>query len=224
MNIIPTDNLFIIAGRLLTEKGRLWKVRDFEKQGIIPNVVSQIFKSLTDLGILKRPTALGCKSFCELKKPEKLLKLCIEAFHHNPYPKVFYFISKLNHSELIEKLKGSKFELYMGKLSGVSERFEYSKDSRLHLFCPDKSLFLQKNIQYLEWNYALHRVHSGGDVILYLPRYKKFLRENHQSKAKIKIPSDFYTYLDLSSSSDPMAQAEAEYMKKQLQKEEGSFV
>lgn len=218
-----SDNDFIMSYHLLTEKNRKWTVRYFEKYRISKRLVSDFYNFLIKEGILQRNNPFGPKSSCFLKRSAKLIKLCIEQFIL-PEKKTISFVATRNLTDISAEVKRMGIEFYLAKFSGIKPNIKYVMDDRLYIFFPDSKLFRYESIYLFEKKLGIHRVNSGGNVLFFLPRYRKFLRHNYQEIDGFRIPSDFYSYLDMSTFQNPRGQEQADYMLTKLRNKEGSFV
>ncbi len=217
------SNFFIVADNLLKNKENLWVVRDFEHLKIDKYTVSKYFQRLCELEILKRNISSGKTSHCSLIKAKKLITLCQDTFK-NPDMKSELYISRQDQRNILSGLKKMGFNIFLGKISGVSDPFYYSEDHKLNIYCLDKYFFTVKTKERLIFDLEMHKVKNAGSVIVAFPKYKKFLQYNSQVKNGYQIPSDFYTYLDLHTMDTPLAKIQIDHMKTLLKKNGGYFV
>ena len=221
-SFVFSDNDFVMAYHILIEKKRKWTVRDFEKYKISKRLAADFYNNLINEGILSRKTPFGPKSFCYLKNRSKLIKMCVEQFVR-PEKKTLNFVSTRDIGYIIDEIKNLKIEFYLAKFSGIKPSLKYVQDEKLYVFLPDLKLFRSESISMLEKKLGIHRVNSGGNVLFFLPRYRKFLRHNFQEINGFRMPSDFYSYLDMSTIPNPRGREQADNMLAKLKKQEGSF-
>lgn len=222
-SFVFSDNDFIMSYHILAEKNRKWTVRDFEKYKISKRLASDFYNFLIKEGILSRKNPFGPKSYCFLKSPAKLINMCVEQFVR-PEKKTITFVSTRDIKDILDEIKNLKIEFYLAKFSGIKPNIKYVQDDRLYIFLPDIKLFRYESISMLEKKLGIHRVNGGGNVLFFLPRYRKFLRHNYREIDGFRIPSDFYSYLDMSTLPNPRGQEQADNMLAKLKNQEGSFV
>lgn len=222
-SFVFSDNDFIMSYHILTEKNRKWTVRDFEKYKISKRLAADFYNLLIDKGILARKNPFGPKSFCLLKNSAKLKKMCVEQFVI-PEKKTINFVSTRDLRDILKEIKNLRIEFYLAKFSGIKPNLRYVQDEKLYIFLPDLNLFRYESISMLEKKLGIHRVNGGGNMLVFLPRYRKFLRHNFQEINGFRMPSDFYSYLDMSTLPNPRGQEQADNMLAKLKNQEGSFV
>jgi hypothetical protein len=220
--LIFTDNCFIMASRMLVEKDRRWVVRDFDNQKISKRLAAEWFNFLIDRDILSRDKPVGPGSSAAVKDREKLLRLCERNFI-NPERKTLSFICRRDKKALLSDLKESNLDFFLARFSGVAPGLVYVEDESLYLYLTEIKMFKYESVYSLEKKFGIHRVSSGGDIFIMLPRYRKFLKSGAQESEGFKIPGDFYTYLDMMTMDSPRGRDQARHMEKKLRNREGSF-
>lgn len=189
------------------------------------NIVS-FFNTLIIEHILKRAALRGPKSGATLANPQKLLDMCVNGFKDNQQTK-YEYVTKQSHKQVIQNLIAKKIKFYIGGFSGVRDGLVESMDNRLIILITDRTYFSGEKQYNLQMDLKISKVTTYGDIKIILPKYHKFLeKEEYQqtNSAGVSIPSDFYTYLYMRSSIDPMAQHQANHMESLLSKKTDSFL
>lgn len=221
--LIFTDNYFIVSYHILYSRKVSWSVRSFQKCGISKGIASVFLQYLIKNDILYRNNAVGSRSYCMLKSPKALLNLCVKHFVQ-PDKKRLCFITTRNTAAILKDLKRYNIELYLSKFSGIKSSLRYVHDNSLHVNIPNLDFFKHERISIIEKELNIHRINSGGNIFIYLPRYRKFLKHACQQYGGFAIPSDFYTYLEMMNLANPRGQEQADYMLKKLKGKAGSFL
>ncbi|MBN1412211.1 MAG: hypothetical protein JW969_15305 [Spirochaetales bacterium] len=216
-----TDTSYIVAHRFLCEPERKWTTLDFP--GCHRPAVVRLFNYLIGEGVLQRNEARGRNSHSLLVSPAKLLDLCIENFNTNE-EKVLSFVSKRPEDDLLQDLLRLKVEFYMGRFTGIRRDLIYSTVSGFSLLLPDRSVFSGDDLAEFQLEFKLLKVNFGGNITLILPRFKEYLRKFAVEQEGIRLPSDFYTYLYLSNSDNPVALPQKEFIEKEIGGVNGNFL
>jgi hypothetical protein len=177
------------------------------------NEVESFFKELVKEGILSRSRVQnGRQSGAVLVNSRKLLALCVKGFADNIMARLAY-TSKRSHPEVVKDLQWLETDYY------ISE-----SDAILTILIPESSWFTGTKQNELQKILGINKVQSGGDIEIILPRYHDFLEKYHRIENGVKVPSDFYTYLTMKSSHDPVVQQKAKQMETLLKTTQGSFL
>lgn len=211
-----------IAYEMLKDPKRVWSTPMFP--GYRRNDVVAFFKALVQEGILSRDRAQrGPLSGARLVSSKKLLNLCVKGFSDNKQAR-FMYVSKLPHDAVIKNLPALHTNYYIGGFRGVKDNLKEVNDNILTILIPDRSWFTGYKQSELQMKLNISKVQSNGDIEIILPRFHSFLEKYHQEEHGVNIPSDFYTWLAMKSSLDPMAQQQAKHIETVLRGKNGSFL
>ncbi|MFH1259516.1 MAG: hypothetical protein ABII74_06885 [Elusimicrobiota bacterium] len=215
------DSYFCISYELLKNPEKKLTTRDFNNYKRAD--VVDFIRFLILENIVRRDIHFGRESFSILKNPEKLLNLCIDGFK-NSERKSFLFTSNRNYHEILSDLKRKNVEFYLGRFSGIRPNLQYAYDNMLTLLIPNKKYFEGYDLRELEYDLGVSKVRIGGNILLVLPRYKKFLRQYFLNSGEYKIPSDFYTFLSMTTMNNPLGKPQAENIIKKIKGKDANFL
>lgn len=188
------------------------------------NDVVAFFKTLVQEGVLSRDTAQrGPLSGARLVNSKMLLELCLRGFADHTQAR-FMYVSKLPHHAIMRNVTALHTEYYIGGFAGIQDSLKEVNDTTLTIIIPDRSWFTGYKQQELQMKLNISKVQSNGDIEIILPRFRSFLEKYHQEQHGVNIPSDFYTWLSMKVSPDPMAQQQAKHMETVLRSTRGSFL
>lgn len=211
-----------IAYEMLTDPKKVWSTPMFS--GYRRNDVVVFFQALVQEGILSRDRAQrGPLSGARLVSSKKLLDLCVKGFTDHTQAR-FRYVSKLTHAAVLKNLPALHTKYYIGGFRGVKDNLKEVNDNTLTILIPDRSWFTGYKQSELQMKLNISKVQSNGDIEIILPRFHSFLEKYHQKETGVDIPSDFYTWLAMKSSPDPMAQQQAKHMETVLRGTNGSFL
>jgi hypothetical protein len=211
-----------IAYEMPKDSKRVWSTPMFHGYRI--NDVVAFFNELVKEGIIYRDRAQrGPKSGARLVSAKKFLDLCVKGFTDNKMAR-FMYVSKSPHAEIISNLPLLHTKYYIGGFLGVKDSLKEVSDNTLTILIPDRSWFTGYIQNELQMKLGISKVQSNGDIEIIFPRYHGFLEKYHQEEGGLPIASDYYTYLAMKSSQDPMAQQQAKYMETALRGKHGSFL
>jgi hypothetical protein len=201
----------------------VWSTLDFP--GYKKNDVVEFFNRLILERVLVRSLAArGPNSGSRLINPKRLLNICIEGFTDNVL-KRYYYVSKLSYDNIIKNLTALNIKFFIGGMQGVRAALREVRDNRLTILIPEREWFTGYKQQELQLKLGINKVHHGGDIEIVLPRYHRFLNKLDEiDNPGSHVTPDFYTYLSMKSSKDPMAQQQAKHMENILRGEHGSFL
>lgn len=199
-----------VAYEMLSDPKKVWSTLMFTCYK--SNEVESFFKELVKEGIISRSRVQGGpQSGAVLVNPRKLLALCVKGFADNIMARLEY-VSKLSRSEVVKNLEWLETSYYISGFGNI-----------LTILIPDSAWFTGIKQNELQKILGISKVQSNGDIEIILPRYHDFLEKYHRKENGVNIPSEFYTYLTMKSSNDPMAQQQAKHMEAILRDKNGSL-
>lgn len=211
-----------IAYEMLLDRKKVWSTLMFP--GYKRNDVVAFLRGLADENIISRSRAQrGPLSGAQLINPKTLLDLCVKGFADNTMMRYLY-VSKLPHKQVMQNLAATDIHYYIGGFLGVRDNLKEVRDNTLSILITDRSWFSGYKQEELQRKLGIIKVQSKGDIEIILPRYHAFLEKYHQNENACPIPSDFYTYLAMKTSLDPMAKQQAKHMETILKGQRGSFI
>jgi hypothetical protein len=201
----------------------VWSTLDFK--GYKNSDVVEFFNLLIAERIIVRSMAArGPNSGSRLINPKRLLALCVDGFADNRL-KQFQYVSKLSHDNIIKNLTALNIKFYIGGVQGVRAALKEVRDNRLTILIPEREWFSGYKQQELQLKLGINKVHHGGDIEIVLPRYHRFLNKLSEiDNPGSRLTPDFYAYLSMKSSKDPMALQQVSHMENILRGEHGSFL
>jgi hypothetical protein len=210
---------------LVSYEKQTWNTHSFDEFKYSRRDIISFFNALVMERAIVRSTKRGPHSEAIFSNPHNLLNMCVAGFRDNVI-KRFMYISKESHEQIIKNLVDKEIKFYLGGFRGLRGGLRDSYDNTLTVILPGRSWFKGFKQYNLRTDLRITKIYGKGDIEFILPKYHKFLEHEkyQQQENGINIPSDFYSYLSMKSSKDPMVLHQATHMENILQNQHGSFL